>query len=103
MTEIMTFKKPSSIQFRLKSEPSKAMLSQAKRGDTFLREGAICMRTDISAYQGLKELPLALSRSIKELHDNGLWILNLQTGRVFISENVPVEWIKLTVDVAGEL
>lgn len=104
MTEIMTFKKPSTIQFKLKkAEPKQAMLSQAQRGVTFLREGAICMRVDVSAYQGLKDLRLELSRAVKELHDNGLWIINLQTGRVFVSEDMPVEWIKLTVDVAGEL
>lgn len=105
MTAIKKFTKPSSIQFRTKVEDKGPlpMLAQTKRGVTFLREGAICMRVDVSPYQAIKDMPAELYNLIQGVTDNHLWIINLQTGRVFISEDMPVEWIKLTVDVEGEV
>lgn len=105
MTAIKKFVKPSSIQFQTKVKPEAKypMLSQAARGITFMREGAICMRVDVSAYQAIKDLKGDAYSKIKNTIDTQLWIINLQTGRVFVSQDVPVEWIKLTVDVEGEM
>lgn len=61
------------------------------------------MRVDVSAYQAIKNLTTEEAETVKDiLVDRLLWVINLQTGRVFVSEDKPIDWIKLTVDVDGE-
>lgn len=100
---IRVFKEPSQIQFAVqKLETKVAMLSEAKRGDTFLREGAICMRVDNSVNVIREDLPLIEYASVAQAIRNKIWVCNLQTGRVWASEDCPVEWIKVCVTVEGE-
>lgn len=103
MKQIAVFKSPSQIKFSIAVAPEdqQPMLSHTKRGVPFLREGAICMRVDVSAHRALQEISSKKAEETKHLLDDRLWIINLQTGRVFISQDMPVEWIKLNVSVEG--
>lgn len=95
---IKTFKSPSSITFALgESEYDGPMISHAERGQTFLRDGAICVRVDVSNYQGESDD----SKRCKDIEPKAgrYWIHNLQTGRVWSSEDKPIEWIKITMTV----
>jgi hypothetical protein len=77
------------------------MISDAKRGETFLREGAICVRVDVSDYQGEH----SGQQRCEDLKPKAgrYWIHNLQTGRVWASEDKPIEWVKITMTVDSKL
>lgn len=110
MVQIATFKSPSKAEFVLKVpiRQAKPRLSQAKRGDTFLWQGAhlrndkaICMLTTVSAYQYAIKQTQAHQNILKKAQDSGIWIVNLQTGRTFVAEDCEIEFVKLTIHVEG--
>lgn len=107
--ELAVFKKASDIIFKV--EPTKAdpiiTVAEAKRGNTFLHRGAICMLSEVSAYQALEAQPSLLSQvardRIEELLKDSIFITNLQTGRTFaVRHTDEIEWIKVTMTVEGK-
>jgi len=99
---IRVFKSPSKLTVVVKN-PVEAerppMISDSKRGDTFMREGALCMRTDVSLYRA----SAVEGRDDVTAPEGYYWILNLQTGRTWASADVPIRWVKATVTLDGEL
>lgn len=105
--EIAVFKKPSDIIF--KTEPTKmteiVTVKQAKRGNTFLHRGAICMLSEVSAYQifqGVDELTITKGAKnlISVMLGQGIFVTNLQTGRTFaVKPDDEIEWIRVTMTV----
>lgn len=105
MDKLRVYEKPSQIKFTVvESDGSEQpMLSQARRGDTFLREGAICMAATCNINPKLIEQLTGPSKSlINNTLDRLFWVCNLQSGRVYASEDMPIKWVKLTVHVDGE-
>ena len=60
--------------------PEQLRVKDMQRGQLFLREGCVCMRVEIGSC-----FPQ------REDHEDGYWIINLQTGRVWQSDNREVE------------
>lgn len=105
--EIAVFKKPSSIIFTV-APANKApvyTVKDAQRGNTFLHKGAVCMLTEVSAYQALAEANMnqAVQSCIRNLLSDSVFIVNLQTGRTFsVKPDDEIEWIKVTMSVEGQ-
>lgn len=104
--ELAVFTKPSDIIF--KAEPTKAdpviTVAAAKRGNTFLHRGAICMLSEVSAYQALNAHDLSLTATsrlwVEILLKEGIFITNLQTGRTFaVKPDDEIEWVRVTMTV----
>lgn len=105
MDKLRVYKTPSQIKFTVvePDDSEQPMLSQAKRGNTFLREGAICMAVDCNINPKLLDNMHESIQGILHKTLNGLfWVCNLQSGRVYASEDMPIKWVKLTVHVDGE-
>lgn len=105
MDKLRVYKTPSQIKFVIVDPDAmdQPMLSHAKRGDTFLREGAVCMRVDCNINPRLLETMQPNSRNlITNTIEKLLWVTNLQSGRTYASEDMPIKWVKLTVQVDGE-
>lgn len=99
--EIAVFKKPSQLKVVLAKPSPKhgPSISDAKRGDLFLRNGAICMRVDVGLYELESRCPPVVEVA---KDDRRFAIINLQTGRVWFSEDQEVEFIKATLTVEAE-
>lgn len=104
--ELAVFRKPSDIIFKV--EPTKAdpviRVSAAKRGNTFLHRGAVCMLTEVSAFQALNAQPVLFTQvareRIEELLKEAIFITNLQTGRTYaVKPDDEIEWIRVTMTV----
>jgi hypothetical protein len=104
MIQIKTFTKPSAIEFAAAcDEVARPKLSDAKRGETFLRDGAVCMRVDVSAYQAMKNSNETIKDAVHDALKDSIFIINLQTGRVFIGNPIDdVTWIKVKMTLEGE-
>jgi len=105
MAQIAKFKCPSQLNVKI-GVPSQAQprISDTKRGVIFLREGALCMRVHVGAYRLTRGLPIEDVNEITEAieGEDALWIINLQTGRVFVSTDMVIEYVKATVTLDGE-
>lgn len=106
--EIAVFKNPSDIIF--KTAPNKDVevftIRDAQRGNTFLHRGAVCMLTEVSAYQALEladAITPAAKDRIKDVLKRAQFVVNLQTGRTFaVKLDDEIEWIKVTMTVESE-
>lgn len=111
MAQIATFKKASAIEFDVKMpiRKTKPRLKDAKLGSTFLwqashgrHDAAICMRTEVSAYQSLLEHCTANQHAdLSMVLKDAIFITNLQTGRTFAAVDCDIEYVKLKVTVEG--
>jgi len=101
MRSIAVFKNPSKLKVVLSKPVSVQvpMLSQAKRGELFLRNGAVCMRVDVGLYELGSRCPPVVKVAD---NDQRFAVINLQTGRVWFSADQEVEFIKATLTVDGE-
>jgi hypothetical protein len=101
MRSIAVFKNPSKLKVVLSKPVSVQvpMLSQAKRGELFLRNGAVCMRVDVGLYELESRCPPVVKVAD---NDQRFAVINLQTGRVWFSADQEVEFIKATLTVDGE-
>lgn len=99
---IKVFKSPSKIKFTLaKNAHASPVLGDAKRGDTFLLNDSVHMRVDVSLYQVIKDF--VNSAHIQDVTRNAVYVLNLQTGRAYVSDPAnPVEWVKVAMTLEGE-
>lgn len=107
--KITVFKSPSQIIFKVRpTEPTPIVtVAEAKRGYTFLHRDAICMLTEVSAYQALNEQPRLLTQvardRFEELLKDSIFITNLQTGRTYaVRPTDEIKWIKVTMTVEGK-
>lgn len=107
--ELMVFKNPSDIIFKAaRPEPEEVFtIRDAGRGNTFLHRGAVCMLTEVSAYQALNVsdlVPTKLARArVEEFLKDSTFVVNLQTGRTFaVKLDDEIEWIKVTMTVESE-
>lgn len=102
MASIKTFKEPSSINF-VAEESLKFFLKDAKRGSTFLCDGAICMLSNLSAHQAVKDLSPEMRELIANSINKFLWVINLQTGRTYTrAPDTVIEFVKITMTVDTE-
>lgn len=107
---IKKFKSPSKIIFTLDKDDKKSIftLADAKRGDTFMFKDAICMLSEVSAYQALENveknhITQTAKNRIQELLDQSIFVTNLQNGRTFAAiSSDEIEWIKVTMTVESE-
>lgn len=110
MTKIIKkFASPSKIIFTLDKDSTKSIftLADAKRGDTFLFKDAICMLTEVSAFQALCIQPAMITEramdKVQELLKAGIFITNLQTGHTFAGKgDEEIQWVKVTMTVESE-
>lgn len=107
MTKIKEYKSPSSIIFEIKPvDENTVLLKEAKRGDTFICEEAICMATDQNPAYMMRQHYGLIDRDIKlALHNSMdlMWITNLQTGRAYFRpKDTPIKWVRITLTVDGE-
>jgi len=104
---IKKFASPSKIIFTLAKDGKKSVftLADAERGDTFMFKDAICMLSEVSAYQALEGvgnnyITQTAKIRIKELLDQTIFVTNLQTGRTFAAiSSEEIQWIKVTMTV----
>lgn len=103
---IAVFKNPSKLKVVLAKQVDKSvpMISKAKRGELFLRNGAVCMRVDVGKYEIELRCPEAHEAMQEELEgiEEKFAIINLQTGRVWWSADQEVEYVKAVLTVEGE-
>lgn len=102
---IKRFKKPSQIIFKEAKEVDDSVirLNQIDRGVTFMHQETVFMRVDVSGYQATKKLPIGTDVVLTSVLSSSLWVINLQTGRVFILPGeTEIDLIKVTMTVAGE-
>ena len=103
--EIAVFKNPSDIIFKTDSPKVPVVtVAHANRGNTFLHKGAVCMLTEVSAYQALNAQPVLITKTarerVEELLKEGIFITNLQTGRTFaVKHDDEIEWIRVTMTI----
>ncbi|QHJ81338.1 MAG: hypothetical protein [Bacteriophage sp.] len=107
--KLMVFKKPSNIIFKAaRPEPEEVFtIRDAKRGNTFLHRGAVCMLSEVSAYRIFNNEPRVISfkeqEALEDILRNGIFITNLQTGRTFaVKHDDEIEWSKVTMTVESE-
>lgn len=107
--QLAVFKKPSDIIFKAaRTEPDEVFtIRDAQRGNTFLHRGAVCMMTEVSAFQALigsALLPSNMSKDrVRDFLKESTFITNLQTGRTFaVKLDDKIEWIKVTMTVESE-
>ena len=111
------YQKPSTIVFEeVEAKKDGPKVSDAKMGVTFLRDGAVCMRVEVSIWRILSEAEKSCGFSsmsadcraavhkyqdhAKTRSKDATAIINLQTGRVFFAnDSDPIEWIKVTMSV----
>lgn len=75
MRNFKSFKGAHSLSFEEDTQPKAVLLSDVKVGDTFMREGAYCMRVQDSV----------LNQEFKDgvRNENMVVIINLQTANVW--------------------
>lgn len=100
MRTMQIFRSPSQIIFEVAEPDHRPMISQAVRGQTFLHNGAVCMLSEVSGYQALKDFKRF--KECSEALDKAIWVVNLQTGRTFVVNDGPIEWVKVTMTVEGQ-
>lgn len=110
MVSLATFKSPSAIDFQvsLPAKLKRPRLKDTKRGDVFLwqadhgrHDAAICMRTTVSAYQYAIKQSQGHQAVLAKAQSEGIWIINLQTGRTFVSNDCEIDYVKIKVVVEG--
>lgn len=110
MAKLATFKNPSKIKFSIQrpERARKPRLTDAKRGDTFLwqadhgrHEPAVCMLTEVSAYQALIASGATNEQHVEvgKLLKGVIWIVNLQTGRTFAARDCEIEFVTIKAEV----
>lgn len=115
---IKKYAKPSKIVFDVQPTPPGFTLGMATIGQTFLREGAVCMRVECSAYkalesmrEGAKGIDFAIGDTkaadklfnmLKDALKSAPFICNLQTGRVWVANpDDQIEWVKVRMTLDG--
>jgi hypothetical protein len=92
VNSIKVFKHPSKLKVVIDPPPAPvSMLSGTVKGDTFLREGALCMRVELGYHcerEGIVGSP-------------ALWIINLQTGRVWAAGDRVIDHVKACLTLEG--
>lgn len=67
-----------ALQIELDTTPPKVKLHMVQSGDTFLREGAVCMRLKDDAFDGQGRDRIR--------NDNKVMIINLQTANAWLAD-----------------
>lgn len=103
MTQIKTFKSPSKILFKVAAvDTTTPKLEDTKRGETFLLNGAVCMRADVSPFQAIKDIEAKIYNLVRDEFIAAIWVTNLQTGRTFVAcGNQDIEYVKVTMTLVG--
>jgi hypothetical protein len=105
MSQLRKYKSPSTIKFVIEDNGAyKPRLSDTKRGTTFIMDGgAICMRTDVSGYQAVKDCFSDVRDLAMKTLGDGVFVTNLQSGRTYAVAGDPeVEYVRITMTLDGE-
>jgi len=104
MDKIRVYAKPSAITFKIGAgKDNRPTLDETSLGVTFRRDGAICMRVETSGYQAIKNMLPEISEGVKKALNEAVWIINLQTGRVFVADKSDrIEYVKVVMTLDGE-